>query len=196
MKIVLASGSKQRQDIFEMIGLKYEVITSDIEELSDEIEPDKYVEDLSLGKALSVSKQIKDKAIIIAADTVITFNKKIYEKPKTIDDAKNNLKEMSGNMNTAWTGITIIDLYKEKTLTFSCKTNVYFKKLTDLEIDWYVNNEKKLFKCCGYVPSGKASLFIEKIDGDYNNLLGLSPNVIFSKLEELGYDINDFEFVK
>ena len=79
MKLILASSSKQRQDILDMIGLKYEVITSDIDENSSETEPDKYVEELSLNKAKAVSKKIKDKAIIVAADTIIYFNNKKYE---------------------------------------------------------------------------------------------------------------------
>ena len=76
MRIILASASKQRQDIFNMIGLKYDVITSDVPEESNQTEPDKYVEELSLNKAKSVEKQIKDKAIIISADTIIYSNNK------------------------------------------------------------------------------------------------------------------------
>ncbi len=193
MKVILASSSKQRQDILKMIGLKYKIVTSDIEENSKEVEPDKYVEELSFNKAISVSKQIKDKAIIIAADTIIYFNNKKYEKPKSKEEAYNNLKELSGNKNTAYTGITIIDLYKNKTITFSSKVNVYFKNILDEEIKWYVNNEKKIFKCCGYAPFGKASIFIDRIDGDYYTLLGISPSILFEKLKELGYSINDFE---
>lgn len=196
MKLVLASSSKQRQDIFKMIGLKYEVVVSDIEEDSNEIKPDKYVEELSLNKAKSVANKINDKAIIIAADTIIYYDNKKYEKPKTKEEVYNNLKELSGNKNSAYTGITIIDLYKNKTMTFSSKTDVYFKNITDEEIDWYINNEPKIFKCCGYVPTGKASVFIDKIDGDYNTLLGISPSILFEKLKELGYSINDFEFEK
>ena len=194
MKLILASSSKQRQDIFKMIGLKYEVITSDVEENSKEKEPDKYVEELSLNKAKSVCNQIDGKAIIIAADTIIYFNNKKYEKPKTKEEAFYNMKELSGNKNSAYTGITIIDLYKNKTVTFSSKVDVCFKDISEEEINWYVNNEKKIFKCCGYVPEGKASLFIDKIEGDYNTLLGISPSIVFEKLKELGYSISDFEF--
>lgn len=193
MRLILASSSKQRQDIFNMIGLKYEVITSDVEENSSEKEPDKYVEELSLNKAKSVCNQINGKAIIIAADTIIYFNNKKYEKPKTKEEAFNNMKELSGKKNSAYTGITIIDLYKNKTETFSSKVDVYFKDISEEEINWYVNNEKKIFKCCGYVPEGKASIFIDKIEGDYNTLLGISPSIVFEKLKELGYSINDFD---
>jgi len=196
MKIILASSSKQRQDIFKMIGLKYEVVTSDVEECSNEIEPDKYVEALSLNKAKAVSNQIDYKAIIVAADTIIYSNGKKYEKPKTKEEAYNNLKELSGEKNSAYTGITIINLYKNKIITFSSRVDVYFKHISDNEINWYVNNEDKIFKCCGYVPLGKAAIFIDRIDGDYHTLLGISPSMLFEKLKELGYSITDFEFEK
>mgnify|MGYP002679203244 FL=1 len=194
MRIILASASKQRQDIFNMIGLKYDVITSDVPEESNQTEPDKYVEELSLNKAKSVKKQIKDKAIIISADTIIYSNNKIYEKPKSKEEAYSNLKELSNNKCTAYTGITLIDLYKEKVICSSSKVNVYFNEIKDEEAEWYVNNEEKIFKCCGFVPLGKAALFINKIEGDYNTLLGISPSIVYNKLKELGYSFNDLNF--
>ena len=196
MRIILASASKQRQDIFNMIGLKYDVITSDVPEESNQTEPDKYVEELSLNKAKSVKKQIKDKAIIISADAIIYSNNKIYEKPKSKEEAYSNLKELSNNKCTAYTGITLIDLYKEKVICSSSKVNVYFNEIKDEEAEWYVNNEEKIFKCCGFVPLGKAALFINRIEGDYNTLLGISPSIVYNKLKELGYSFNDFDFEK
>lgn len=193
-KIILASSSKQRQDIFKMIGLKYDVLVSDVEEDSCLEDPSKYVAELSLNKANSVKEKVTDKAIIIGCDTIIWANDKKYEKPKTKEEAINNLKELSGKVNTAYTGVTIIDLYQDKTISFSTKVDVHFRKITDEEIEWYVNKEEKVFKCCGYVPLGKASLFIDQVVGDYNTLLGLSPNVIFDTLKELGDSVNDFEF--
>lgn len=194
MRIILASASKQRQDIFNMIGLKYDVIISDVPEESNQTEPDKYVEELSLNKAKSVKKQIKDKAIIISADTIIYSNNKIYEKPKSKEEAYSNLKELSNNKCTAYTGITLIDLYKEKVICSSSKVNIYFNEIKDEEAEWYVNNEEKIFKCCGFVPLGKAALFINKIEGDYNTLLGISPSIVYNKLKELGYSFNDLNF--
>ena len=194
MRIILASASKQRQDIFNMIGLKYDVITSDVPEESNQTEPDKYVEELSLNKAKSVKKQIKDKAIIISAYTIIYSNNKIYEKPKSKEEAYSNLKELSNNKCTAYTGITLMDLYKEKVICSSSKVNVYFNEIKDEEAEWYVNNEEKIFKCCGFVPLGKASVFINKIEGDYNTLLGISPSIVYNKLKELGYSFNDLNF--
>ena len=136
MRIILASASKQRQDIFNMIGLKYDVITSDVPEESNQTEPDKYVEELSLNKAKSVKKQIKDKAIIISADTIVYGNDKIYEKPKTKEEASIFLKELSNRKCSVYTGLTIMDLYKEKIICSSSKVDVYFDKISDEDIEW------------------------------------------------------------
>ena len=194
MRLILASGSKQRRDIFDMIGIKYEIITSKVEEKSNEKDPSKYVMELSNIKANSVKKQIKDKAIIIGCDTIINLNDKIFEKPKTKEDAIKMMKEIEGNETTAITGVTIIDLYQNKEVTFNDKTVVKFNNMTDEEILWYVNNESTIHNVCGYALLGKACLFLEKVDGDYNTLFGISPNKIYKELKKLGYSIEDFEF--
>ena len=92
MKLILASTSKQRQDIFKMIGLKYEVMKSLVKEDSKATEPNEYVKELSMNKANSVASQIKEKALIVAADTVIYMDGKIYEKPTSKEEAFQNLK--------------------------------------------------------------------------------------------------------
>lgn len=193
MKLILASSSKQRQDIFKMLGLKYEVMTNNVPEESNKKKPYKYVEELSRNKALSVKSQIKEKAIIISCDTIIYGNNKIYEKPKSKEEAYQNLIELSNSKCTAYTGMTILDLYQDKTITTCTKVDIYFNEITDKEAKWYSENEEKIFKCCGFVPLGKASLFIKKINGDYNTLLGISPSTLYSKLKELGYDITNLE---
>ena len=194
VKVILASGSKQRQDIFKMIGLKYEVVKSLVDEDSKKTDPYEYVEELSKGKAESVAEQIKDKAIIISADTIVYFDGKKYEKPKTKKEVFENMKAMSNKVNTIITGITIKDLYKDETITFSSSTDVKFRELTAEEINWYIEGEKNIFKCCGYVPLGKAAIFLESVDGDYNTMFGISPSLMYAKLKELGYTISDFEF--
>ena len=150
LKLILASGSKQRQDIFKNIGLKYEVIKSVVEEKSDSTEPGEYVKDLSKDKANSVASQINEKAIIIAADSIIYMNGKIYEKPKSREEAYQNLKEMSGKITYAVTGVTIKDLYKNKEICFADIAEVHLKEIDDEDIKWYVENEKDIFNRCAY----------------------------------------------
>lgn len=193
MNLILASSSKNRQDIFNMVGLKYKVIKSSIEEHSNETEPTQYVIDLSKNKANSVANQINEKAIIISADTIIYMNGKIFEKPKNKDEAFNNLKAMSGNVTYGVTGITIKDLYQNKEISFTDTAEVHFKEISDRDIKWYVDNEKRLLNQCGYTILGKAAFFIDKVVGDYNTVFGISPSRVYSKLQELGYCLSDFE---
>lgn len=193
LKLILASSSKQRQDIFKNIGLKYEVIKSLVEEKSDSTDPSEYVKDLSKDKANSVASQINEKAIIISADSIIYMNGKIYEKPKSKEEAYQNLKEMSGKITYAVTGVTIKDLYKNEEICFADIAEVHLKEIDDEDIKWYVENEKDILNRCGYAILGKASIFLKKVNGDYNTLFGISPSKMYDKLKELGYKISDFE---
>ena len=193
MKLILASSSKQRQEIFNNIGLKYEIVKSLVEESSSKTEPSEYVKDLSKDKANSVAEQINEKALIIAADSVIYMDGKIYEKPKNREEAFENMKKMSGKLTYAITGVTIKDLYQDKEICFSDTTKVYLKEMSDEEIRWYVENEKDLLNRGGYAIQGKASIFLDKVIGDYNTLFGISPSKVYDALKKLGYNISDFE---
>ena len=193
IRLILASGSKNRQNILKNIGLKYEVIKSQVEEKSNSTDPSEYVKDLSKDKANSVASIIKKNAIIISADSVIYMNGKIYEKPKSKEEAFQNLKEMSGNVTYAVTGVTIKDLYQNKEICFSDITEVYLTNIEEEDIKWYVENEKELFNRGSYAIVEKASLFVDKVNGDYNTLFGISPSKVYKKLKELGYKISDFE---
>lgn len=193
MNLILASGSKQRKDILNMLGLKYDIIVSCEEELSTSKDPNQYVIDLSKIKANSVSKKINKPAIIIAADSIIYMNNHIFEKPKDKKEAFDNMKKMSGKTTYAITGVTIKDLYKNKEISFSDCTEVIFNTVTDEEISWYVENESHILERAGYSVGGKASLFVNQIIGDYNNVLGLPISKLFQKLQGLGYSLYDFE---
>ncbi len=114
MRLILASGSQQRKDLFDFVGWKYEVIKSKEEEKSDKKDPEEYVKDLSEVKAKSVASQIESNAIIVAADTVIYMDGKIYEKPKTKEEAYRNIQEMRGKITYGVTGVTIKDLYQNR----------------------------------------------------------------------------------
>ena len=118
---------------------------------------------------------------------------KIYEKPKSKDEAFNNIKEMSGKKTNAYTGVTIKDLYKNKEITFYDVCAVYIKDVSDEDVKWYVDNEENILKRCGYAILGKAAIFLDKVEGDYNTLFGISPSKVYDKLKELGYNISDFD---
>ena len=194
MKIILASNSNTRKKILDSLNIKYDVIVSDKEEVADNSDPRKYVEELSKVKAKSVSEKIdRSDVIIIAADSIIYKDGKIYQKPKSIEEAMENLREFSNCKNQGITGVTIIDMSNRRNVTFSCVTDVYFKRICEEDIKWYVKHEKDLLKKAGYSLEGTISLFVEKIEGDFYNVLGLPLGMLYTKLNELGYSLDDFE---
>lgn len=194
MDIILASSSITRRKIMDSINLKYSIVVSDEEEHSDKVNPTEYVEELSKNKALNVSKKVTNSnSLIIAADSIIYKDGKKYEKPKTIEEAKNNLMELSGSKNQGITGVTIIDKKNGKSVTFSCVTDVYFKEILEDDIDWYIQNEKDLLKKAGYSLEGTMSLFLDKIDGDYYNVLGLPLGMLYTNINKLGYTLKDLK---
>ena len=196
VKLILASKSKWRKEIIEMAGLKCESIVSDVEEnLKFNNNPDEYVMELSRLKAKTVSNKV-DEGIVISADTIGYMNDEKFEKPKDREEAFGNIKKLSGNINYAVTGVTIIDKYKNKEITFAEKAAVYFKEMSDEEIDWYIDNEENVYDSAGYSMETRASLFVTKIEGDYKSIVGLPINRIYDELKKFGYNINDFETVK
>lgn len=192
MKLILASNSRTRKEVLDRVGLRYEVIPSNIEEHSDKVEPKEYVMDLSKQKALAVAKGLEE-GVILSADSIIYIDGKKLEKPKSKEQAKSMLKNLSGRVNYAVTGVTIVDLYQNKTTTFNEVTEVYFDELTDEEIEWYIDNEQYIFERCGYSIAGKSAIYIPKINGDYYNILGMPISRVYKELNKLGYMISDFD---
>lgn len=192
MKLILASNSRTRKEVLDKVGLKYEVFSSNIEEQSIETEPKEYVMDLSRQKCLAVASSIRE-GVILSADSIIYIDDKKLEKPKTKESAKEMLKLLSGRVNYAVTGVTIVDKYQNKTVTFNEVTEVYFDDMTDEEMDWYIENEQFIFERCGYSIAGKSAIYIPKINGDYYNILGMPISRVYNELHKLGYNLSDFE---
>lgn len=191
MKLILASNSRTRKEVLDKVGLIYDVIPSNIEEHSDKTDPKEYVMDLSRQKAEAIEKKLKE-GVILSADSIIYIDDKKLEKPKTKEQAKIMLQSLSGRVNYAVTGVTIIDLYKNKKITLNEVTEVYFDELTEEEIDWYIENEQYIFERCGYSIAGKSAIYIPKINGDYYNILGMPISRVYKELNKLGYKLSDF----
>lgn len=191
MKLILASNSRTRKEVLDKVGLIYDVIPSNIEEHSDKTDPKEYVMDLSRQKAEAIEKDLKE-GVILSADSIIYIDDKKLEKPKTKEQAKIMLQNLSGRVNYAVTGVTIIDLYQNKKITLNEVTEVYFDELTEEEIDWYIENEQYIFERCGYSIAGKSAIYIPKINGDYYNILGMPISRVYKELNKLGYKLSDF----
>ncbi|MBN1367680.1 MAG: septum formation inhibitor Maf [Dehalococcoidales bacterium] len=188
-KIILASGSPRRKELLEKIGLKFEVEAGDIEEdLNVGLPPRELAEKLSLQKAQAAAEKYPD-AIIIAADTIGVFEGKIIGKPHAATEAKKMLSMLSGKSHLVITGYTIIDTETRKTVTKSIETKVYFRKLTKAEIDAYVKTGEPLDKAGAYAIQGLGALIVEKIEGDYYNVIGLPLSSLTESLREFGVKI-------
>ena len=190
-KIILASQSPRRKQLLEKIGLKFEIYPSNYEEdMSLKMEPNKLAEYLSLGKAKDVAQKHKD-SIIISADTIVAIDGEVFGKPRTSEKAKYMLQKFSGKAHSVITGFTIIDTETNKQITKSVETKVYFKNLPEKEIDAYIATEEPLEKGGGYAIQGLAALFVEKIEGDYFNIVGLPILALTTELKNFGINTLD-----
>ena len=187
--IILASASPRRKELLEKIGLKFEAEPSDYEEyLPSEGEPHELAKKLSLEKAERVARRHK-KAIVIAADTFLVFRGKLLGKPRNEAEAKEMLKALNGMSHSVITGFSIVDKDNKKILTKSVETKIYLRKLTAKEIDAYVKSKEPLDKAGAYAIQGLGSVIVEKIEGDYFNVIGLPLSALAESLKEFGVRI-------
>ncbi|AOY76849.1 nucleoside triphosphate pyrophosphatase [Clostridium formicaceticum] len=172
-RVILASNSPRRKDILENLGIKFSVVTSEVEEKIDcSVDPYNLTCDLAYAKAKNVSERIEGKAIIIGADTVV-LHQKILGKPRNHQEAYEILKSLSGKAHEVVTGIAVIDNDRKKQVTEYEVTKVYFREISDEEILKYIQTGEPMDKAGAYGIQGKASLFVKKIEGDYYNVVGL-----------------------
>lgn len=172
--IILASKSPRRKELLSLITENFVIRTADVDEsLPSGISPDKAVEYLSKIKAEPFNNGTDT---VIGADTVVAIDGTILSKPKNRDDAFSMLKMLSGKCHSVFTGVTVIK--PEHTTTFSVETKVKFFDLTDDEINSYINTDEPYDKAGSYGIQGKGALLVEKIDGDYFNVVGLPISIL------------------
>ena len=143
------------------------------------------IENLAYEKAKDVANKVPE-GLIIGADTIVIFKDKILGKPKDENDAKNMLKMLSGNTHKVLTAVCIIDKDEDKTLINSCLSKVTFKKLTEEEIDAYIKTKEPMDKAGSYGIQAFGSLFVTKVEGCYNNIVGLPLNLLYEMLKAFG----------
>jgi septum formation protein len=184
--IVLASGSPRRKEILEKTGLPFVVDPSNFEEdLKQDLEPKELAKALSLGKAKDVAKRHKN-AIVIGADSITLLNGKVLGKPHTIEKAIKMLLDLSGSTHSAITGYTIIDTESGKIFSDAVETKIYFRDLSKEEIEKYVATGEPLDKAGAYAIQGKGKKLVEKIEGDYYNVMGLPLSSLVKNLKKFG----------
>lgn len=182
-KIILASASPRRKELMEQIGLTFTVEPSDAEENIGIKDPEKLVAELSKLKAEDVFCKHPENCIV-AADTVVSINGKILGKPADRADGEKMLKMLSGNRHTVYTGVTVRD--KNGAVTEVSATDVYFKELSQKDIEKYLDRNEYADKAGAYGIQGYAARFVEKICGCYSNVVGLPLSLLDKILSEKG----------
>lgn len=186
MNVILASGSPRRKELLEMLCVKnLKIIPARGEEKPHpELTPDALVRELSRCKAAEVAAQFAaaDDAVI-GADTIVVLDGQVLGKPKDTADAKRMLSALSGRAHTVYTGVTVIR--GDAVLSHTEETRVHFRPLTEAEIDAYIATGEPMDKAGAYGAQGYASLFVEKLEGDFFNVMGLPLCALGNLLKRL-----------
>ncbi|MDP4153131.1 MAG: Maf family protein [Bacillota bacterium] len=173
MSIILASKSPRRKELLSMLGVKFDIcVSNEDESINPELTYEELVKDIALKKVLAVkrSANISDD-LIIGADTIVVCNGEIFGKPKDQNDARRMLTALSGNRHEVYSGIAAI--YKGNTACDAERTEVFFRTLSNKEIDSYIKTGEPMDKAGAYGIQGLGSVFIRRIEGDFFNVMGL-----------------------
>ncbi|MBR5340302.1 MAG: septum formation protein Maf [Erysipelotrichaceae bacterium] len=181
-RIILASKSPRRRELMEMLKLPFEIIVSDIDEQIDyDNDLVKEIEKLSFRKADAVYQENKD-ALVIGSDTIVKIGNDVLGKPKSVEQAKEMLRELSDNTHEVVTGVTII--CNDQVETFSSVANVTFYPLSEEEINEYVKTNEPMDKAGSYAIQGDGAKFIRSIEGDFYTIVGLPVGELYHRLKK------------
>lgn len=188
-KIILASQSPRRRELLTQIGLTYEVIPSTVKEVITETDPKLVVQELSRQKAEDVAGSVlrdREGILVIGADTVVSYRGHILGKPADEADAVRMLSMLQGKAHSVFTGVTLIRRGPEEEwqVTFAEETRVHMYPMTGEDIRWYVGTGEPMDKAGAYGIQGLCARFVEKIEGDYNNVVGLPVGKIWQELKK------------
>ncbi len=189
MKIILATTSPYRKDIFESLSIPFKVEGSNVDESQvKRSDPKELVEELSRLKAEAVAKN-HEEAIVIGFDSVGFFNGKILEKPKSEEEAFERLRSLSGKEHYHYTGIYMINKLSGKIVAKVNENKIFMRKYSDKEIKEYLKQDKRFNTfALGYNTERYISAsFIEKIEGNHLNLKGIPLSDVIKMLDEIGY---------
>ncbi len=178
-KLVLASKSPRRAEILAGVGWQFEAIAANIDETRRPAEDAvNYVKRLATTKAETVATQFSD-GLVLGADTVVVIDQQILLQPRDDDDARRMLGLLSGTWHEVLTGVALMRAGDRLQLQVAVETTrVRFAELSADEIDWYISTGEPRGKAGAYGIQGKAALFIEEIQGDYFNVVGLPIRLV------------------
>ena len=187
---VLASKSPRRKELLNNIGIQAQIIAPEVDESRFlNLPPEKMVTQLALLKASDVARSFGNNTYVIGADTAVVLDGKIFGKPMDSDDARRMLCALSGKTHYVYTGYCVIDCKDGQAVSRYEKTAVKLKQLSDDEITRYINTREPMDKAGSYAIQGKGSIFVERIEGDYFNVVGL-PVCALSEVLRKEFELN------
>ena len=190
MKLTLASTSKYKRSILDRVMLKHDSIKPICDEISTKKDPYEYCMDIAKQKVLSIENEVQE-GIIIALDCIVLIDNKVCEKPKTLAEAKSNLKLCSNSNSKVITGIALKNQETNKLIIDYQESTVYFKPITDEDIDFYLTHEEGILESSGFIIENIASNFIDHIDGSFYNVLGVPVEKIYELLNQMNIYLKD-----
>lgn len=182
-RLILASQSPRRRELLEQIGIEFTVQPSTVEEKITETDPRKVVQELAHQKAEDVAASVSE-GTVLGADTIVVLDGKIMGKPKSREHAVEMLQSLQGRTHSVFTGVALIrkGAGSEQTLQFAEETQVTMYLMSREEIENYVDTKEPMDKAGAYGIQGRCAAFIERISGDYNNVVGLPVARIYQEL--------------
>jgi septum formation protein len=188
MKLILASTSPRRAEILHDAGFSFIVVSSAVDETPFPGEsPTDHVQRLADAKAELVAARTTGPAIVLAADTVVTLEDRIFGKPRSTDDARHMLEKLSGRTHSVLTGVTLVRLPDAERRSFVEITLVHFSQLSPEEITRYLATGESHDKAGAYAIQGRAGRYIPRIEGCYFNVVGLPLAHVTEALADLGW---------
>ncbi len=186
--IVLASASPRRRELLSQVGIKFQIVPSKADEslLTDET-PEAHVVRLSCDKAMEVANRPEQQGRwFIGSDTVVVRDSDILGKPVDAAEAKLMLRRLSGRSHRVISGYAVYDRQTSRTISAAITTKVFFKDLTNREIEGYIASKEPFDKAGSYAIQGLGSFMVPRIEGSYTNVVGLPLCEVIAALEELG----------
>ncbi|MFR4520062.1 MAG: Maf family protein [Fusobacterium sp.] len=190
--MILASASPRRKEILENFGFSFKTIVKNIDETSDKTRAEEKILEIAEKKARAAAIDFPDENVI-GADTVVVVDGKILGKPKDEKEAFSMLKSLSGRSHEVITAFSFININKNISYSDYEITKVYFKNLTDDEINWYINTKEPMDKAGAYGIQRKGAFFVEKIEGDFFSVMGFPLGKFVRFLNKTGFNLNDLE---
>ena len=185
-KLILASRSPRRAEILTSVGWPFEVIVAGVDETPrDQETPGEYVRRLSTEKTLAVAERVSE-GLVLGADTTVVVDDTILGQPLNSDDARRMLNLLSGRWHEVITAVSLARKRQQMNLISETETTrVRFARLSEAEIDWYLSSAEPLDKAGAYGIQERAALFVEEIQGDYFNVMGLPIRLVYELAQRL-----------